>query len=599
MKAFKSYQILLSTMQSVRSTLRSTTDIRLAQIVVIGDQSAGKSSVMTEITGVRFPKASGMCTKCPIVVHTKRNISSETLSFKVKCGSKEEKVDNMDSFVKTITKMNEGHNKITETPIQVIAEGPCFQDIVLVDLPGIVHNDNNADDVERIVNKYIKPEESLILVVTEAKQDTQGAKALQLAKKVDPDEKRTLRVMTKFDCFDSEEARKRACVMIKTGLGASPLFPHAVIAQPKGKAYSEKQERAALSCIGRDEACGIPNLKKRLPQLLCELIRSNLPGLVEQLEKKIKTTKCDLEKIGDVAPNKHELLERVRSHFFDKFIDLWNVMSSTHDTFREEIHDTEKKIDAKFIESHFHHTVFDAPFFQGNEAFEACLRAIVDEWWTPPSEKMMMCVRKEFENVGTNIIMKDMSEDIKSAVLMSWRRISAQIQERLRACIEREMTKERTFKTSNHYLTSKYEENLTLPEEVRYKLIKEISLNYIPYAVDKDVFDKKLKGVFFEKGGILERHFLNFSKASLHDQQKARVLAAVRANWGVAKKNVTDSVLSELKSVKGACETWLKSDGLMGDIWDVLNESPAIARRRSEYKTTLTEVKKCLDLLRC
>lgn len=42
--------------------------IRLPQIIVIGDQSAGNSSLIEALSTIKVPKASGLCTKCPIAI---------------------------------------------------------------------------------------------------------------------------------------------------------------------------------------------------------------------------------------------------------------------------------------------------------------------------------------------------------------------------------------------------------------------------------------------------------------------------------------------------------------------------------------------------
>jgi GTPase SAR1 family protein len=64
------YQNYLSALEKIRSTCK-TTKIKLPQIVVIGDQSAGKSSLLGQISGIPFPVDSKICTRCPIIVYTR------------------------------------------------------------------------------------------------------------------------------------------------------------------------------------------------------------------------------------------------------------------------------------------------------------------------------------------------------------------------------------------------------------------------------------------------------------------------------------------------------------------------------------------------
>ena len=54
--------------------------ISLPQLVVCGDQSAGKSSVLEGITGIPFPRQDGVCTKfaTEIILHHHEEISKIT-----------------------------------------------------------------------------------------------------------------------------------------------------------------------------------------------------------------------------------------------------------------------------------------------------------------------------------------------------------------------------------------------------------------------------------------------------------------------------------------------------------------------------------------
>ena len=51
-------------------------DVPIPQIVVMGDQSSGKSSVLEAISGIPFPRGSGLVTRCPTQLTMKRTDSS-------------------------------------------------------------------------------------------------------------------------------------------------------------------------------------------------------------------------------------------------------------------------------------------------------------------------------------------------------------------------------------------------------------------------------------------------------------------------------------------------------------------------------------------
>jgi len=47
-------------------------DLPLPQIAVMGDQSSGKSSVLEALSGVPFPRGTGLVTRCPAQLIMKR-----------------------------------------------------------------------------------------------------------------------------------------------------------------------------------------------------------------------------------------------------------------------------------------------------------------------------------------------------------------------------------------------------------------------------------------------------------------------------------------------------------------------------------------------
>ena len=76
--------------------------IKLPRIVVIGDQSTGKSSLIESISTMEVSKASGLCTKCPIAINL---AASPDPSVKGRCTV----------FVEERFAFNEKQKKITST----------------------------------------------------------------------------------------------------------------------------------------------------------------------------------------------------------------------------------------------------------------------------------------------------------------------------------------------------------------------------------------------------------------------------------------------------------------------------------------------------
>ncbi|GFH14303.1 uncharacterized protein HaLaN_10332, partial [Haematococcus lacustris] len=59
-------------------------EISYPTIVVCGDQSAGKSSIIQRISGIDLPRSSGTCTRCPMEVRMTLSEGGVPWSCKIK-----------------------------------------------------------------------------------------------------------------------------------------------------------------------------------------------------------------------------------------------------------------------------------------------------------------------------------------------------------------------------------------------------------------------------------------------------------------------------------------------------------------------------------
>jgi hypothetical protein len=64
---------ILDAVDNLREILKEESQIKIPSIVVVGDQSAGKSSVLESLSGVNLPRGSGIVTRCPLVLRMKKN----------------------------------------------------------------------------------------------------------------------------------------------------------------------------------------------------------------------------------------------------------------------------------------------------------------------------------------------------------------------------------------------------------------------------------------------------------------------------------------------------------------------------------------------
>src|ERR1700733_12416270 len=96
--------------------------IPLPQIVVVGDQSSGKSSVLEGLTGLPFPRDSGLCTRFPTQIVFKRSKILTTEVSIMTAHGQDREVD-MESFSHNILKFE--------------LSGPEYEHFSVVDLPGL------------------------------------------------------------------------------------------------------------------------------------------------------------------------------------------------------------------------------------------------------------------------------------------------------------------------------------------------------------------------------------------------------------------------------------------------------------------------------
>uniref|UniRef100_A0A8D3A728 Dynamin-1-like protein n=1 Tax=Scophthalmus maximus TaxID=52904 RepID=A0A8D3A728_SCOMX len=193
--------------------------IQLPQIVVVGTQSSGKSSVLESLVGRDLlPRGTGIVTRRPLIlqlVHIdpddrrKSNEENGNICFLCLFGIYIN-FEDIRQEIETETERISGTNKgISDEPIHLKIFSPHVVNLTLVDLPGITKlpvGDQPKDielQIRELIVKYISNPNSIILAVTAANTDMATSEALKVAREVDPDGRRTLAVVTKLDLMDA------------------------------------------------------------------------------------------------------------------------------------------------------------------------------------------------------------------------------------------------------------------------------------------------------------------------------------------------------------------------------------------------------------
>ncbi|KAH8696359.1 P-loop containing nucleoside triphosphate hydrolase protein [Talaromyces proteolyticus] len=280
--------------------------ISLPQIIVCGDQSSGKSSVLEAISGVAFSVKSSLCTRFPteLVLRKSGRIGvsvsivphqSHTDSEKQSLGDFRENLDSFDGLpelienAKAVMGISTHGKAFSNDLLRVEVSGPDRPHLTIVDLPGLIHSETkqqSAADVKLVQDCHP--------AVVSAKNDFANQIVLNLARNADGSGLRTLGVITKPDTLiPGSESESMFVSLAKNQDVIFNLGWHVLrnrdTEQDKGT-LSERntQEQQFFSqgvweCMPR-ALVGIDTLRDRLSKLLLAQIASELPSLIDEIE---------------------------------------------------------------------------------------------------------------------------------------------------------------------------------------------------------------------------------------------------------------------------------------------------------------------------
>lgn len=329
--------------------------ISLPQLVVCGDQSSGKSSVLEAITEIPFPRKENLCTRFATEIVLRRSkvvrISAQIIPDQGRSQAEQEalrkqqlsltnfsKLPDLIDKVTKIVGLDNGHKKsaFSRDVLRIVIEGPRRPALTLVDLPGLIHSENKsqtAEDVQVIsalVEQYISNPRTIILAIVSAMNDAANQIILKRARDHDPNGQRTLGIITKPDTLipgsENEDAfiglAKNQDIMFARGW-------HVL----RGRAFSERtvsfNQRNTIECEffsqGRwleldSDTVGVDALRMRLSELLFTHVKQELPRLRSEIETASTQTATLLGKLGqkrESLSEQRQFLTKISTMFRD------------------------------------------------------------------------------------------------------------------------------------------------------------------------------------------------------------------------------------------------------------------------------------------
>ncbi|KAL6613917.1 hypothetical protein ACP70R_036187 [Stipagrostis hirtigluma subsp. patula] len=318
---------IVNKLQDIFAQLGSNSTIDLPQVAVVGSQSSGKSSVLEALVGRDFlPRGSDICTRRPLVlqlVHQPRRPADaeadEWGEFLHLSGRRFYDFREIRREIQAETDREAGGNKgVSDRQIRLKIFSPNVLNITLVDLPGITKvpvGDQPTDIEARIrtmIMSYIRHKTCIILAVSPANADLANSDALQMARVADPDGSRTIGVITKLDIMDrGTDARNFLLgnvIPLKLGyvgvVNRSQQDINSDLSIKDALAREEKFFRTQPAYHGLAQYCGIPQLAKKLNQILVQHIRTVLPGLKSRISSQLTAVAKELAVYGDPVDSK-------------------------------------------------------------------------------------------------------------------------------------------------------------------------------------------------------------------------------------------------------------------------------------------------------
>ena len=330
--------------------LKLTEYINYPKICSIGNQSNGKTSILTNIIGLDIlPKGDGVVTRRPLELRLNHIESGQPYAYfddniKIRDFSTiKEKINNL-------TKSICGdHKNIMANPLTITIFSQTCPNLTIIDLPGIVKvpvgdQPKNIEEITKeITLNYINDPYTIILCALDANQDITTSDGLYLAKQIDFLGERTLGVLTKVDLMDEgtncKDILENKLVPLKLGYIAVKnrskldLINNISIKEGLLKEKIFFEENDIYSKMNK-KLFGTQSLIEKLIEVYTNMFYKKIGNIIGSIKQHIKRLNNELILLGKPLPQnlseKNLVLQDLVKNYCNMFFNLLNNRTNSN-----------------------------------------------------------------------------------------------------------------------------------------------------------------------------------------------------------------------------------------------------------------------------
>ncbi|KAL3435238.1 P-loop containing nucleoside triphosphate hydrolase protein [Aspergillus tetrazonus] len=338
-----------------------SSDIKLPELVVVGDQSTGKSSVLQAITEISFPVKQDTCTRFPVKISfrqtatvtvpaVKATITPGRLTAKDDAFRARTKDFCMESETLTQEVLRDMIDKATECIFQedtvksdrlsdavlrIERSGPDEMHWSIVDLPGLIRNggltkghtngtltngsssthnmvpsDTDGAIAEAVVREYMQNERNIVLLVVDD-VDVRRQRSLEIAQSIPGLQSRSIGVLSKCDKREEGSGEWMVSLLQNKRIPNVPYLNHGWFGirnrRPIESHFTDAQrdeaeEREFSRASWRDapkERFGIRALMNYVDRERRVQLQKGMPRIIDEIRRKLKECEDELGKMGE------------------------------------------------------------------------------------------------------------------------------------------------------------------------------------------------------------------------------------------------------------------------------------------------------------